>query len=131
MTQEQMSTITGCEFTETMCGDSASSHMIPKLASAAGPPSTFTNLPANGRLFNAMNIPSCNSQHRQTSNWLVPMFSLAGTRNVLFPEGVNQYTPAPLSRSSKNTDTGKSGPLSGARRADKSFFADENLHRNL
>jgi len=126
MAQEQMATLTGRELAETMHGDSASSRMISKLASAAGPPSTFTNLPSNGRLFNARNIPSCNVKHRQTNNRLVPMSSLAGTRNVLFPEGVNQRTPAPPSASRK------SGPRSGATRAGTScFFADENLHPNL
>lgn len=45
--QEQMSTLSGRNIMEAMHGNSASSRMIIGMAAAAGPPSTFTNLPLN------------------------------------------------------------------------------------
>ena len=77
--QEQMAALSGCELMATFHGDSASSRMIGHMTAAAGPPTTFTKLPRNGKLFNARDIPSRNRLHRQTNNRLDPIPAPVGT----------------------------------------------------
>jgi len=88
--QEQMSLNAGREMVESMHGDSVFAQPLAVIAKAAGPPTTFTNLPGDGSLFNTRSIPSCNSQHLQVNNRLEPMPGSRPPRNALYPPGVNQ-----------------------------------------
>ena len=64
MISEQVGMLTGREIGETLHGDSCFATNLAEIASAAGPPSTFTRLTGNGQIFNACNIPSSTSNHR-------------------------------------------------------------------
>ena len=64
MIQEKVGMHIGREISETMHGDSSFATNLVAIASAGGPPTTFPTLAGNSRIFNALNIPTSNTQHR-------------------------------------------------------------------
>ena len=58
------------EMVETYHGDSQHFPNIQAIASAAGPPSTHTNLPSNGQIFNVRSLVTSSSNHRAINNRL-------------------------------------------------------------
>ena len=78
------------EVAETYHGDSQYFADIQAIASAAGPPSTHTNLPNNGAIFNTRSIASSASNHRAVNNRLTDADRSSSTsESRLRPEGVN------------------------------------------
>ena len=91
--QEETSLLASREIAETFHGDSAHSRSLFAMAERAGPPTSLTNLPGNGALFNTSTISASSRNHRQSNNRLDPMDSENTTgkkkSSLLFPDGVN------------------------------------------
>lgn len=73
---------TGRELVENWHGDSAFSSSLAKIASASGPPSTFTMNPNTGEVFSARGIPSSNRNHRQYNNRLTQFTASASAASA-------------------------------------------------
>ena len=94
------------EISESIHGDSEYTRLFSEIARKAGPPSTFTNLPLNGQIFNSRSIPSSSNNHRVSNNRL----GAGPTReeeerrsNLLYPTGVNLPTTTESTTSQPTT----------------------------
>ena len=99
--EEEVGVFIGREIAETMHGDSSHAIDLSRIATAAGPPSVFTNLAGDGSIFNARIISSRNKTHRQVNNRLVPMAKVdsrsqrEAVSSTLFPSGLSKSPQKP------------------------------------